>query len=162
MNIILKQFHNLFFVDALNLCQFLLLFVFFVFFNQQQAKTNLFAQSCYNNNRMATSMKLGNIYGLMTEFNFIFVREQLQVAALFNWSLRGWGYKTLNFWATTFDCKSTAQTWSGSDLDVCSITCTFSTDSGYIYNLATLCNSANFYNLPFRKLANSSLGLLIN
>lgn len=59
-------------------------FCIFFFFNQQQAKTNLFAQSCYNNNRMATSMKLGNIYGLMTELNFIFVREQLQVAALFN------------------------------------------------------------------------------
>lgn len=66
---------------------------------------------------MATFMKLGNVYGPITELNFIFVREQLQVAALFNWSPRGWGYKTLNFWATTFDCKSTAQTRSGSDLD---------------------------------------------
>lgn len=59
-------------------------FLIFIFFNQQQAKTNLFAQSRYNNNRMATSMKLGNVYGPITELNFIFVREQLQVAALFN------------------------------------------------------------------------------
>lgn len=85
MNIILKVSQFVFvFVDALNLCQFLLLFLFYFFFNQQQAKKNFFAQSRYNNNRMPTSMKLGKMYGPMTELNCIAVREQLQVAALFN------------------------------------------------------------------------------
>lgn len=44
-------------------------FLIFIFFNQQQAKTNLFAQSRYNNNRMATFMKLGNVYGPITELD---------------------------------------------------------------------------------------------